>query len=378
MDNEQKGKLENLYNDHNSSVRKTLLGNSQPIFDEKVTTFFRTVARDLLQKVDNAELYNGTIEQYVESQMHVIESSFKNFTESHSDSPYSVFHYSTLQEFESTLEVLDKITASKEEQEAEYGHRNRTKHINLESQQDQDKHANQQQAFRLEQALSDLVAEIRSLSARTNNVMARSYEEKVDYFMSLARGFVEKSSEDFQQLLNDHTNEMYSQISQAAEEYKREFEEISGIGKEVEKDNSKEIESNEESFIQTGPELLDYFKSPDFDINKLTEEQQSLYISEYIFGDEKELLAKLTAIAAERAPIPEPPTFSEDISPFLDDTPILDSSVSPELRPLSPSELKSYNERVAQANKDLKEKQEKEKHDQDLSKLLDSLPEVFL
>ena len=96
MDNEQKGKLENLYNNHNSNVRKTLLGNSQPIFDEKVTTFFRTVARDLLQKVDSAELYNGTIEQYVESQMHVIESTFKNFTESHSDSPYSAFHYSTL------------------------------------------------------------------------------------------------------------------------------------------------------------------------------------------------------------------------------------------------------------------------------------------
>ena len=208
--------------------------------------------------------------------------------------------------------------------------------------------------------------------------MARSYEEKVDYFMSLARSFIGESSEGFQQLLNDHTNEMYSQISQAAEEYKRKFEEISGIGKEVKKDNSKENESNEEPFIQTGPELLDYFKSPDFDINKLTEEQQTLYISEYIFGDEKELLTKLTAIAAERTPIPEPPTFSEDISPFLDDTPILDSSVSPELRPLSPSELKSYRERVAQANKDLREKQEKEKNNPDLSNLLDSLPEVFL
>lgn len=378
MDNEQKGKLENLYNDHNSNVRKTLLGNSQPIFDEKVTTFFRTVARDLLQKVDSAELYNGTIEQYVESQMHVIESTFKNFTESHSDSPYSAFHYSTLQEFESTLEVLDKITASKEELETEYGYQNRRKHNNLEAQKDQDKQENQRQAYRLEQALEELVADIRALSARTNNIMARSYEEKIDYFMSQARRFVGENAEDFQQLLNDHTNEMYDQINRAAEEYKKEFEEISGIGREVEKDNSKDLEVNEEPFIQTGPELLEYFKSPDFDINKLTEDQQALYISEYIFGDEKELLAKLTAIAVERNPIPEPPTFSEDISPFLDDAPILDSSVSPELRPLSPDELKSYNQRVAAANKELKDKQDKEKENPDLSKLLDSLPEVFL
>lgn len=378
MDNEQKGKLENLYNDHNSSVRKTLLGNSQPIFDEKVATFFRTVARDLLQKVDSAELYNGTIEQYVESQMNVIESTFKNFTESHSDSPYSAFHYSTLQEFESTLEVLDKITASKEEHETEYGHQNRRKHNNLDAQKDQDKQENQRQAYRLEQALEELVAEIRSLSARTNNIMARSYEEKIDYFMSQARRFVGENAVDFQQLLNDHTNEMYDQINRAAEEYKKEFEEISGIGKEVEKDNSKDLEVNEEPFIQTGPELLDYFKSPDFDINNLTEEQQALYISEYIFGDEKSLLNKLTLIAAQRNPIPEPPSLSEDKSPFLDDAPLLDSSVSPELRPLSPSELKSYNERVAAANKELKEKQDKEKEDPDYKKDLDSLPEIFL
>ena len=208
--------------------------------------------------------------------------------------------------------------------------------------------------------------------------MARSYEEKIDYFMSQARRFVGENAEDFQQLLNDHTNEMYDQINRAAEEYKKEFEKISGIGREVEKDNSKDLEVNEGAFIQTGPELLEYFKSPDFDINKLTEDQQALYISEYIFGDEKELLAKLTSIAAERNPIPEPPTFSEDISPFLDDAPILDSSVSPELRPLSPDELKSYNQRVAAANKELKDKQDKEKENPDLSKLLDSLPEVFL
>lgn len=378
MDNEQKRKLENLYNDHDISVRRTLLGNSQPIFDEKVATFFRTVTRDILQKVNSAELYNGTIEQYVKSQMHVIESTFKNFTESHSDSPYSVFRYSTLQEFESTLEVLNKITANKEEQETEYGHRNRTKHNNLEAQKDDDKQENQRQAFRLEQALEELVADIRALSAKTNNIMARSYEEKIDYFMSQARRFVSESAENFHQLLSDHTNEMYDQINSAAEEYKKEFEEISGIGKEVEKDNAKEAAVNEEPFIQTGPELLEYFKSPDFDIKNLTEEQQTLYISEYIFGDEEDLLNKLTLLAAQRTHIPAPPNFSEDKSPFLDDAPLLDSSVSPELRPLSPDELKSYNQRVAAANKELKDKQDKEKEDPDYKKDLDSLPEIFL
>ena len=82
MDNTQKGKLEDLYNNHSNNVRNTLLSNSQPMFDEKVTAFFRTITGGLLQKIDSAELYNGTIEQYVESQMHVIESSFKNFTDS--------------------------------------------------------------------------------------------------------------------------------------------------------------------------------------------------------------------------------------------------------------------------------------------------------
>lgn len=382
MNNEELNKVQTLLDKYRENVQKGVFSDGQPNFTIKANSFFYDVTKRIIQETASADLYNPTVEEYINSQMHVMQSEFTPFIETHSETPWNSFSTFTQKSFEESIEALQNFTATQEEKEESVSESEHSEDISITNTKADEFEKNKLQAEILYQKIDQLLKETISVAARTGNIFAPDFQDRIEYFKSKVQTLPEEQATIFSQMLDEHSESIYTTIKQQTEKYRKQFHSATGLNLEESTIQAENIDVseivNEGPFIANGPELLDYFKSPDFDIYKLTEEQQTMYISEYIFGDEKALLDKLTRIAAERNPVPEPPNFSESQSPFLDDTPLqepVDLSISPELRPLSGKELATYRANVAKANKELKDKQDKAKENENEKE--DTLPEIF-